>query len=110
MIIGTGVGRGLIINGDLFSGANNMCGEIGHMRMPIDCFNLLDEIGKPMFECKCMKNQKGCVDKYLSGQGFELLYKTRTNKKLTSQEIIKLYEKKDSDAIAHVEMFLEVFT
>ncbi len=33
LTFGTGMGAGLILNGQLYSGANGMAGEIGHMRM-----------------------------------------------------------------------------
>lgn len=34
LTFGTGFGAGLILNGKLYSGANNMAGEIGHCRSP----------------------------------------------------------------------------
>ena len=36
LTFGTGMGAGLILNGKLYSGANDMAGEIGHIRMEDD--------------------------------------------------------------------------
>lgn len=36
LTFGTGMGAGLILNGRLYAGANDMAGEIGHMRMEPD--------------------------------------------------------------------------
>lgn len=36
LTFGTGMGAGLILNGQLYSGANDMAGEIGHMRLEED--------------------------------------------------------------------------
>src|SRR6266536_2949848 len=49
IFVGTGIGGGLIINGELFSGFNHTAGEIGHM--------LLDVNGP-----KCGCGNKGCFE------------------------------------------------
>lgn len=51
--LGTGVGGGLIINGDLYTGPDDTAGELGHI--PID-YN-----GRP---CNC--GSRGCVEAYAS--------------------------------------------
>lgn len=51
--LGTGVGGGIILNGDLWVGASGAAGELGHMTIEID--------GLP---CGC--GQKGCVEQYAS--------------------------------------------
>ncbi len=51
----TGVGGGLIVDGDLFSGAHGSAGEIGHM--------VLDPQG-PLDAC----GQRGCVEVYCGGR------------------------------------------
>ncbi len=71
LILGTGFGGGLVINGQVINGKNQMAGEVGHMRMPIDAWLRLGE-HPPMFDCGC--GNKGCLDNYLSGRGFEQLY------------------------------------
>src|SRR5215471_18323637 len=49
IFVGTGIGGGLIINGELFSGSNHTAGEIGHM--------VLDVNGP-----KCGCGNKGCFE------------------------------------------------
>jgi len=49
IFVGTGIGGGLIINGDLYSGANHTAGEIGHMVL---------EVSGP----KCGCGNKGCFE------------------------------------------------
>jgi glucokinase len=36
LTFGTGMGAGLILNGKLYSGTNDMAGEVGHLRMEKD--------------------------------------------------------------------------
>ena len=61
VIIGTGVGGGLVVNGDLLNGANHIAGEWGH--------NFLDESGG---NCYC--GGTGCVETVLSGPALEKFY------------------------------------
>jgi glucokinase len=49
IFIGTGIGGGLIINGELFTGANHTAGELGHM--------VIDVNGP-----KCSCGNKGCFE------------------------------------------------
>ena len=41
LILGTGVGGGLVVEGKLVSGRNFVTGEMGHMRLPIDALAVL---------------------------------------------------------------------
>jgi glucokinase len=52
--IGTGIGGGLIIDGELYHGASDVAGEIGHMT--------IDSTGR---RCKC--GNYGCLEAYASG-------------------------------------------
>jgi predicted NBD/HSP70 family sugar kinase len=54
--IGTGVGAGIIINGELYRGAVNGAGEWGHMTIDLD--------GRP---CRC--GGTGCVEAYIGAPG-----------------------------------------
>lgn len=56
VILGTGVGGGIVIHGQLHAGAQHIAGEWGH--------NVLEADGPP---CYCGK--RGCVETFLSGPG-----------------------------------------
>lgn len=49
-IVGTGLGGGVVENGDVIKGAAGMAGELGHVHIPMD--GLLGE-GQPNPECNC---------------------------------------------------------
>ncbi|HTK49374.1 MAG TPA: ROK family protein [Gemmatimonadaceae bacterium] len=54
LTIGTGIGGGLIVNGQLFHGSSDMAGEIGHTTIDVN--------GR---HCKC--GNYGCLEAYASG-------------------------------------------
>ncbi|KFM18499.1 N-acetyl-D-glucosamine kinase protein [Marine Group I thaumarchaeote SCGC AAA799-P11] len=58
VIMGTGVGGGIVVNGKLHSGRTNIAGEWGH--------HTLHHNGNP---CYCGKT--GCVETYISGSALE---------------------------------------
>ena len=62
VIMGTGVGAGIVVNGKALSGPNSIVGEWGHNPLP---WPLPDEL--PGNECYCGKF--GCVETWLSGPG-----------------------------------------
>jgi predicted NBD/HSP70 family sugar kinase len=49
-IVGTGLGGGVVYNGEVISGAAGMAGELGHMPIPVH--SLLEE-GQPVPACNC---------------------------------------------------------
>ncbi|WP_112479928.1 N-acetylglucosamine kinase [Vibrio variabilis] len=105
LILGTGFGGGFVYEGKVFSGRNNVAGELGHMRLPIDAwFHLGDN--PPLLQCGCGK--KGCLDNYLSGRGFELLYTHFYGESKKAIDIIKAREAGDADATEFVDMFMEL--
>lgn len=105
LILGTGFGGGFVYEGKVFSGRNNVAGEVGHMRLPIDAWFHLGE-NPPMLQCGCGK--KGCLDNYLSGRGFELLYTHYYGESKKAIDIIKAREAGDADATEFVDMFMEL--
>lgn len=71
LILGTGVGGGLVLNGKSITGHSYITGEFGHIRLPVDA---LEVVGRdfPLLRCGC--GQLGCIENYLSGRGFAWLY------------------------------------
>ncbi|WP_261817439.1 N-acetylglucosamine kinase [Vibrio gallicus] len=105
LILGTGFGGGIIHDGKAYSGRNHVAGEVGHTRLPIDAwFHLGDNA--PLLDCGCGK--KGCLDSYLSGRGFELLYAHYFGEQKKAIDIITAYTQGDAQATVHVERFMEL--
>lgn len=65
VILGTGVGGGLVINGELWGGANGIAGEWGHNPLPWP--HPHTEVPGP--SCYCGRH--GCIETFLSGPGLE---------------------------------------
>jgi fructokinase len=86
VIMGTGVGGGLVVDGKVINGLNGIGGEWGH--------NFLDESAGP---CYCGKS--GCVEKIISGPDLERFYFTESGKKLPLKEIYAHY-KAGNDEVA----------
>lgn len=64
VILGTGVGGGLVVNGQIVRGPNSITGEWGHNPLPWPN-QRLDEAPGPT--CYCGKT--GCIETFLSGPG-----------------------------------------
>jgi len=60
VILGTGVGGGIVVDGRIVTGANAIAGEWGHNPLPLPGAEDL-----PLRECYC--GRRGCVETYLSG-------------------------------------------
>jgi fructokinase len=86
IIMGTGVGGGIVIDGKVWSGCHGIGGEWGH--------NFLDESGG---QCYCGK--VGCVETIISGPALEKYYSSLNGKKLRLKEIVANYRQGiDEDA------------
>lgn len=70
VILGTGVGGGIVINGRCLSGPNQIVGEWGHNPLP---WLTPEEFPGPL--CYCGKH--GCIETWLSGPGFARDYHAR---------------------------------
>lgn len=63
IILGTGVGAGIVINGQLLSGPNAIAGEWGHNPLPWPS-------EQERFKTHCYCGQQDCIETWLSGPGF----------------------------------------
>jgi fructokinase len=64
VILGTGVGAGIVVNGEVLVGPNAIAGEWGHNPLPSP---RKEDLPPP--DCYC--GRKGCVEAYLSGPALE---------------------------------------
>lgn len=105
LILGTGFGGGIVIDGQVLSGKNNVLGELGHMCIPLDAWMKLGE-NAPIYDCGCQK--KGCIDNYLSGRGFEMLYAHDNGERIKAVEIIDAFYAGEQKATLFVEKYIEM--
>ncbi|MFI0488376.1 MAG: N-acetylglucosamine kinase [Yersinia sp. (in: enterobacteria)] len=105
LILGTGVGGGFIVNGRIVSGRNHITGEFGHLRLPVDALDILGA-DIPRVPCGCGHN--GCIENYVSGRGFEWMYKHFNQEFLPATQIIANYNAGQPNAITHVDRFMDV--
>jgi predicted NBD/HSP70 family sugar kinase len=96
VIMGTGVGGGLVVNGKVINGRQGIGGEWGH--------NFLDESGGA---CYCGKT--GCVEKVLAGPALEGFYQSLSGKWFRLPQIVEKYHTGDPHAQATISRLLENF-
>jgi fructokinase len=90
VILGTGVGGGVVVNGRVLTGPNAIAGEWGHNPLPWP--EEAHELPGP--ECYCGKH--GCIETFLSGPGMMKLYVQETGDSLNSAEIVRRAEQGDA--------------
>ncbi len=85
VILGTGVGGGLVVDGKIHSGAGGLAGEWGHGPVAATVAGT-PPVAIPSLPCGC--GQTGCVDTVGGARGLERLYKHLFGAEKTSAEII----------------------
>ena len=99
VIIGTGCGSGVAIQGQVHAGGNGIAGEFGHNPLPwIDDEEFAYQKATP---CYCGK--RGCIETFVSGTGFATTYQFKTGQALKGAEIMRLVEQGDAQAITAIE-------
>jgi len=81
VIIGTGAGAGIVVNGQVLTGPNAIAGEWGHNPLPWPNHNEL-----PGVACYCGKS--GCIETWLSGPGMAQHHAQRAGKTWDAPRII----------------------
>ena len=109
VILGTGVGGGIVVDGTILGGRNAIGGEWGHNPLPWP-----NDDERPGAPCFC--GQRGCIETWVSGPGLAREYRERTGEALSSEEIVARaglqdarceaalarYEERLARALAHV--------
>lgn len=93
VIVGTGTGAGIVVNGRLLAGPNAIAGEWGHNPLPWP----RDE-ERPGPSCYCGK--LGCIETYLSGPGMSHAFLQQCGRQLNAREIVALAETGEEQAQA----------
>lgn len=106
LILGTGFGGGLVFNGKVHSGKVGMAGEVGHIQLNYYALKLLGWDNAPIYQCGCGK--QACLDTYLSGRGFELLYRDLVGEAIDAKAIIARFEQNEAKTVEFVDKFIEL--
>jgi len=85
VILGTGVGGGIVVDGRVLTGANAIAGEWGHNPLPLPGADDL-----PLPRCYC--GRAGCIETYLSGPGLARDHERATGERLAPEQAV-LHEK-----------------
>lgn len=93
VIIGTGCGGGVVVDGQVLTGPNAIAGEWGHNPLP---WPADDE--RPGPPCYCGK--QGCIETFLSGPGLSRDHQQHTGEMLEPAEIARRVEAKDARSSA----------
>jgi fructokinase len=93
VIIGTGTGGGVVVDGRLLQGVNAIAGEWGHNPLP---WPQPEELPGP--PCYCGK--RGCIETFLSGPGLARDHAQVTGQTLTAQAIVAQAEAGEAAAQA----------
>ncbi len=91
VIIGTGTGGGLVINGRIVVGANAIAGEWGHNPLPAP-----EDDERPGPQCYC--GRSGCIETFLSGPALARDYILRGGDDMSAADIAARAEKGDERA------------
>lgn len=98
VILGTGMGSGIVVDGHIVTGRHRIAGELGHIPLP-----WITEEDLPMRECFCGK--KGCQERYLCGSA--LATDWRGENCLSSVGIVEAMEAGDESAKKALTMFVD---
>ncbi|HEX3862898.1 MAG TPA: ROK family protein [Stellaceae bacterium] len=100
VILGTGVGGGIVIDGRILVGANAIAGEWGHNPLPAPQSG--ESPGPP---CYC--GRRGCIETYLSGPGLAADHRRHTGRDLGSRAIVNAAEDGDAECRATLDRYAE---
>lgn len=100
VIIGTGCGGGLIIDGKLVEGAHGVAAEIGHISLPWP-----RDAEAPGPACWCGLN--GCLETWVSGTGFQRDHEATTGRAWKAQAVVEAARSGDAGAAAALDRYID---
>ncbi len=100
VIIGTGVGGGIVVDGKCIAGANLVAGEWGHNPLP---WAAADEYPGP--SCYC--GRMGCIEMWVSGPGFERDHALRSNATMSAPDIVRAASNGDPIAAMSLSLYCD---
>jgi len=100
VILGTGVGGGLVIDGKPLTGAQAIAGEWGHNPLPYP-----GDDERPGPRCYC--GRAGCIETWLSGPRLQDEFRRRTGRTLRATEIAEAALAGDRQASEQIELYCD---
>jgi fructokinase len=100
VILGTGVGGGIVVDGAVLQGAQQIGGEWGHNPLPRPTNG--ERPGPP---CYC--GRRGCIETFLSGPGMQHDHEVATAAALSTREIVARAGRGDDAAAATLARYVE---
>ncbi len=85
VILGTGCGGGLVVDGRILSGLNRAGGEWGHNPLP---WARPEETPGPL----CWCGRRGCLETWISGSGLQRDFEESSGRSLSGEEIVAAAE------------------
>jgi fructokinase len=99
VILGTGVGGGLVVDGEAWEGATGIGGEWGHNPLPWP-----DDDERPGPACYC--GRRGCIETFCSGPGMARDFAAATGRELSARAIGEAAAGGDAEARAAVDRYV----
>jgi fructokinase len=104
VIVGTGTGGGIVVDGRLLEGRHHIAGEWGHNPLPWPASNPASPSNEvPGPPCYC--GRTGCIETFLSGPGLSLTYEQITGARLTAEEVAALAADGDKPACVALDIY-----
>ncbi|MEI7874173.1 MAG: ROK family protein [Alphaproteobacteria bacterium] len=100
VILGTGVGGGIVVDGRPLTGAQAIAGEWGHNALPLP-----HDDERPGLRCYC--GGIGCIETWLSGPALQRQFALRTGRELRATEIAEAALAGDADATTEMELYCD---
>jgi fructokinase len=100
VILGTGVGGGIVIDGKPVVGAQAIAGEWGHNALPLP-----RDDERPGPPCYC--GRRGCVETWLSGPAFERQFAERAGREVRATEIAEAAQSGDRAASQCLDLYCD---
>lgn len=101
VILGTGVGAGIAIDGRAHGGRNGVAGEFGHNALP----RAFGPAETPGPQCWC--GRRGCAETFLSGPGFSDRHFDATGRRFAPPQIVAAARDGDEEARRSLEDYAD---
>ncbi len=100
VILGTGCGGGIVIDGQVLTGANAIGGEWGHNPLP-------GAHGDELMQRPCYCGRRGCIETFISGTGLGWDHHRVTGRELAAEDIVAHANRGDAECQASLDRYVD---